>query len=435
MSSRLVAAALVAAPALGSPPGPPQEERIGALPLSQAASTFAEFEEACLRDGGALWGVDLCGPVLLVDPATRALAGNLPDGDGRLEEREGGVFVGKLPPDQPLANAPIEWAGTRWAMVMVPFLGSTRDERVTTLAHESFHRVQPELGLYVFGEECEHLDAAEGRLWMQLEWNALEIALCASGEARLAATQDGLDFRAARRARFPEAAARENALELREGLASYTGLCIAGRTGAEAAAWVANRRKGEDSFLRSFAYNSGPLHGYLLDAALETWRKEVQRTSDLGAMLAAALNLRPSAERAPGRAALYGGDALRAAEEARERARQERLAAWRAVLLDGPVLVLDLAEVRSGTMDTRKTHAFDAGRTVYTERKLVAAWGTLEVSGGAILEDTSTRLGRVSLRGAANDHLSGEGWKVSPTPGWSLGPGEREGDFVLRKSP
>src|SRR6185503_3086220 len=148
-----------------------------------------------------------------------------------------------------------------------------------------------------------------------LEWNALEIALSSAGEARLLAVQDALDFRAARRAHFPEASARENPLEIREGLANYTGLCVAGLTGGEVVAYVANRRRTEDGIVRSFAYDSGPLYGSLLDACLETWRKDVRGTSDLGALLAAALHLEPDAERATERAASYGGEALRAAEE------------------------------------------------------------------------------------------------------------------------
>jgi hypothetical protein len=410
-----------------------EEDRIGALPLSRAASAFAELDAACTRDGGRLWGLPLCGPVLLCDPETRRVAGNQPDEEDRLAERDG-VFAGTLPKDKPIANAPLEWAGVRWAMVMVSFLGEGAKERVSVLAHESFHRVQPRLGLYAFGEECAHLDTPEGRLWMQLEWNALELGLSTSDEQRLVAVQDALDFRAARRERFPEAGARENAVEIREGLANYTGLRIAGYAPGEAVAYVANRRTTEDGFLRSFAYNSGPLYGYLLDASLETWRKAVRRESDIGAMLAAALNLAPSSARAAERAARYGGAALRAAEEARERARQERLAAWRAELVDGPVLVLDLALVDSAAMDTRKTHAFDERRTVYTERKLIAKWGTLEVSGGAILEDATLKAGRVSLRGAAPDRLSGAGWKISLAPGWTVAPGEREGDLVVRPS-
>lgn len=409
-----------------------QEEKIGVLSLARVAACFAEFEEACTREGGRLWGVEVCGPILLADPATRRIAGNLPDEQGLLVEREG-VFVGTLPPDQPLANAPLSWAGVRWAMVLVPYLGETRAEHVRLLAHEAFHLQQPRLGQFVMNAENVHLDTPEGRLWVQLEWNALELALASAGEARLVAVQDALDFRAARRARFPEAGARENPLEIREGLANYTGVAVAGLSAGEVAAYVASRRRTEDVILRSFAYNSGPLYGYLLDASLPTWRKDVRGTSDLGALLAAALNLEPSAERAAERSALHGGIALRAAEEERERARQARLAAHRAALLDGPVLVLDLALVHSGSINTNKVEPLDEGLTVYTERRLIAQWGTLDVSGGALLEDSSARRGSVSLRRAAADHRSGEGWTLDLAPGWTIVAGERAGDFVVSK--
>jgi len=408
-----------------------EEERIGALALADAARAFAELVEASARDGGALWGRPVAGPVLIVDPASRKVAANQA-GEG-LAER-GGVHVGVLPKEKPIANAPFEWGGVRWAMVMAPYLGGTREERVAVMAHEAFHCVQQELGLYPFGPECAHLDVLEGRVWLQLEWRALAAALGAQGEARTRAVADALAFRAARRALFPEAAASENALEIREGLASYTGLRLAGRGAAEVVAYANERIAKEKSFVRSFAYFSGPLYGYLLDGARATWRAELRADADLGARLAEALALvpAPDGKRAEERAASYGGAELRAAEAERERARQEILARFRAELVDGPVLVLDLTQVKTGTMDTRKVVPFDAGRTVYTERKLVAAWGTLEVHDGAILEDSATRLGRISLRDAAPDRRSGPGWTLELAPGWTIAAGERAGDFVVR---
>ncbi len=416
----------------------PQEVKPAPAPpsLARAGEAFAELAAACAVDGGKLWGVPVCGPVLLVDPATRAVAAGQADAEGKLVARDG-IFMGTLPADKPIANAPVEWAGVRWAMVMAPYLGETRAERVALLAHESFHLLQPALGLYAFAAETAHLDALEGRLWLQLEWNALQVALAspAGSAARRAAVQDALDFRAARRAYFSDAAERENALEIREGLASYSGLRLAGQGDAEVAAYVAARRAKEQGFVRSFAYFSGPLYGYLLDGALPDWRVGLDKTSDLGARLGEALALTPSAARAGGRAPQHGGDALRAAEERRERERRERLALWRKALVDGPVLVLDLTLVTSGTMDTRKVHAFDEGRTLYTERKLRAKWGVLAVHDGALLEDTRTREGRVALTGAASDHQSGPGWTLELAPGWAFAPGARTGDLALVERP
>jgi hypothetical protein len=82
----LLLAALGARPAL-------QEGGRDALPLSRVAESSADFDEACTRDGGRLWGVELCGPVLVVDPATRTVLGNQPDAERKLAE-QGGVYAG-----------------------------------------------------------------------------------------------------------------------------------------------------------------------------------------------------------------------------------------------------------------------------------------------------------------------------------------------------
>lgn len=399
--------------------------------LEGGAMYFDELSQACeQRDGGRLWGTPVCGPVLLIDPTTRRVVANQADGEGVLEQQNG-VYVGSLPPDQPVANAPVEWAGVRWAMVVVQFLSGDTPARVTILAHESFHRVEPGLGLYPFNDENGHLDEADGRYWMQLEWNALETALSSSGDGRGEAVRDALVFRAARRQRYPDAAPRENAVEIREGLAQYTGLRIAGRSELDVVQDVRARRGREEGIVRSFGYNSGALYGYLLDAADSSWRKDVTRDTDLGVLLSNAMGLRPDPAGAGRRAAAYGGPALREAEDDRARAREERLAAWRTSLLDGPVLIVDLSAVKSGSMNTQAVYPFDETRTVFTIRTLIAEWGRLEVRGGAILEDRASHTGRLSLDGASDDMLTGDGWTLQINDGWTIMAGERPGDFVL----
>ncbi len=420
-----------------------------ALEAPQAALYFTELREACdRRDGGRLWGVEVCGPVMLVDPRSRAILANASDREGLLSPGEDGVLVGTLPSDQPLANAPIEWGGVRWAMVLTLFLSDDALSRVTLLAHESFHRIQPQLGLMVMGRENDHLDTLDGRYWLQLEWRALEAALGSPPDGREQAMADALSFRAARRRGLPDAAQRENAVELREGLAQYTGLRIAGRSAADVVEIGVSRRAREDSFVRGFGYSSGPLYGYLLDSLLGNqapdWRSQLSAESDLGALLAAAADLEPESlhsrrpdfenSRLEERAALYGGPALRESEETRERERQRRLSAFRERLIEGPVLMLDLSLVRSATMDTREVHPLDENRIVFTRRSLIAEWGKLEVSdGGAILENRASRTGSVSLLGADEGSLSGPGWTLTPNDGWGVEPGEREGDRVLRR--
>ena len=63
-----------------------------------AGQYFEEARAICDRDSGRLWGVTLYGPMLFVDPGSRAIVASHADKDGLLRER-GGVFVGRLPAD------------------------------------------------------------------------------------------------------------------------------------------------------------------------------------------------------------------------------------------------------------------------------------------------------------------------------------------------
>jgi hypothetical protein len=411
----------------------PDQQTAGNIDLATAAEYFRELDAVCTEDAGKLWGISLCGPILLVDPPTGMAVGNRADANGLLEP-VAGVFAGELPESMGIANTAVEWDGVRWTMIMWGSLSEDRARRLRLMAHESFHRVQPDLGLTAYGEVNAHLDTADGRFWMQMEWNALQEALLAQGEDRREAVADALVFRAARRAGFPAAVEREIPLEVFEGLAEYTGMRLAGFSNEQVVEAVSAKRAGDTGFVRSFAYVSGPLYGFLLDETGVDWRKRVSPEADVGALLAESLNVSVvSLDEADRRASTYHGAELRAAETERERERMARLAAWRTSLIDGPVLVVDLNSVTSGTFDPGKVYPFAEQQTVYTTRGLIAEWGRLTVSDGAILEDQDRGRAHVSLSGAAPDHSQGEGWTLELNEGWIVAPAERSGDFAVRK--
>jgi hypothetical protein len=412
---------------------PPAAEPAGNLDLEKARRYFAEFDDLCARDGGRLWGVSFCGPILLVDPSTRMAAGNRKDATGVLQPRDG-VFTGRLPADVGIANTAVDWSGARWTMLIWPALTDDRAERLRLLAHESFHRLQPQLGLTPVGELNTHLDTADGRWLIQLEWQALSRSLTAEGQARRDAVADALTFRNARRARFPEAAAREAPLEIFEGLAEYSGARLAGFSGEQVAREGGRSRIEGPGFVRSFAYVSGPLYGFLLDGTPTEWRRRVRPETDLGALLGELLQVSGRPADAVDRAAeSYGGAALRAAESERARKREAQVASWRAALVDGPVLILDLRAVASASFDPYQVFPLGDTQTVYTTRTLIAEWGTLHVEKGAVLEDRAALRAHVSLAGASGDFSRGNGWTLQLREGWKALPAERAGDFVVRK--
>src|SRR5213595_2690755 len=102
------------------------------------------------------------------------------------------------------------------------------------MLHGLFHRIQAELGFTASNGFNEHLDTLEGRVWIRLEWRALRRVLQSSGSDRAEAIADALAFRRERRRLFPGAADNEWRDEIREGLASYTGIAAWANSPADA---------------------------------------------------------------------------------------------------------------------------------------------------------------------------------------------------------
>lgn len=412
-----------------------------AIELVKARQYFQEARALCEKDGGKLWGVSLCGPVIFVDQTTRAVVANQADSESRLA-RAGDVFTGRFPEDHNIGNTAIQWAGVHWTMMMWP-LPEDAVERARLMAHEMFHRIQEQLGFPMPNVLCAHLDTREGRIWLRLEWRALRAALLADGEARRRAVLDAILFRAKRRALFPEAPADEGALEMNEGLAEYTGLKLNGMPRAETLAFLAKRLEAAEkrrSFVRQFAYETGAAWGLLLDDGAADWRKKLKAADDLAAVLGRALSLALPA--APGhaaeqRAAEYDGAALRAAEVAREEEQKKREREYRARLIDAPVLVLPLSGKIGLAFDPYAVVSLGGTGTVYATLRVTAPWGILEVSGGALVANKDGKMSHVSVPAPADPAarpLRGDGWTLELATGWTLEAGERRGDFVLRKS-
>lgn len=268
---------------------------------------FEEARTICERDAGRLWVVSLCGPLVIFDPATGTFATSHPQPEGP-------------PPRFPgTADGPVEWGGLRWFAIPWHLLQGFDDEtRQQGWLHALFHRIQPELGFIGDDGLNEHLGTLEGRYWMQLEWRALRRALESSASDQAEAIADALAFRRERRRLFPGAGDHERRDELREGLATYTGIAGWADSPADARRAAAAAAAGgelQTSFVGNFDYASGPPYGVLLDDLLPGWRRQVRSTSDLGDMLASAIDRPPTTDLALA-SARYDGAALRRASVA-----------------------------------------------------------------------------------------------------------------------
>ena len=437
----LILAVLVCAVTTGAQTAP--------IDQAKAAQYFEEAQRVSAADGGRLWGVALYGPMFFVNPATSEVVANQADAEGKLTQH-GAVWTGKLPPQIGAANTAIDWAGVHWTMVIWP-LPAHRRERAALMMHECFHRVQAQFGLPARDSVNSQLDTRDGRIWLELEWHALERALVDSADPvkRNRAVADALLFRAWRRTVFSGAAEKEDALEMNEGLAEYTGERLANPTMAElrAAAIIAlhqapNRR----SFARSFAYVSGPAYGALLDAIPtpaggKSWRKGLTPDTDIG-MLVSRVYPQPATklteETVKARLAPYDGDEIVALETERDARRQAIVAAARARFVDGPLLLLPAVKDLGYSFDPNNVLSLDENLTLYVPVKVSDEWGVMECEGGAVLLRENGLLVRAQVPAPADPAarpLKLEGCTLDLHAGWTVAPTNRPGDFVLKPTP
>jgi hypothetical protein len=394
----------------------------------RAQEFFKDVQAVCEREGKRLWGLSMCGPMLIADARTQTIATSQPAPEGPRPHLAG------------IVNAPLEWGGVTWAAYMWDTLAHVPPRHAREiLLHELFHGiVQPKLGLTVPGSGMlpEHLDTMDGRYWLRLEFRALARALQESGAQRRVAVGDALAFRQARHMRSAAAADNERGIEITEGLAAYTGTAAAADSVAGAMARAVEILTGAEtaeSFVRTFAYHTGPAYGLLLDASSSSWRQQLRGTDDFGALLADAFTVQPATDAAAA-AARYGGIEVRAAEEQREQQRQERLAELRRRFVDGPVLV-----IRGGGSGMSNSLGAvvipNVGTVFFGPYRHNGDSGVLEAEKGVLLESSGS-VRRVPAPVRKDDvTLVGDGWTFTVKPGFVTREGPRPGDYeVVRRN-
>jgi hypothetical protein len=369
---------------------------------------FDELRAMCARDAGRMWGISICGPTMIVDRQSRAVVANQP-------------APAVLPKEIGIANTAFEWNGVGWTMIVGP-LPEDPFARKMLLAHESFHRVQEKLGFPSTGPANAHLDSIEGRYWLQLEWRALAKALRGDRQA----VRDGLAFRAKRRSLFPDASREERQLEMHEGLAEYTGAAFAEPDVSKRAPHLIDKLRDAETtptFVRSFAYASGPAWGTLIEMKRPRWTRAAKASDDLGNVAADAWHVGAAAD-AEARAIAYRGADLLAAERARDARKQATLREFRARFVEGPHLTIPLKHM-SFEFDPNASQPFESLGTVYPTLTLRDDWGSLVVRrrGALIAADWMS----IVVPDAHDDYT------LTLNDGWSIVPAARDGDRTLQK--
>lgn len=416
------------------------------LDTARALSALRDAKAACESDGGALWGRSLCGPIALVDRQTRLVIANdtVPQ---KHFLRLGDAYVTTLPDNQYVANTSFPWGGRAWTMVALP-LPRDRFARTDLVMHEVFHREQEALGLRQPDALNNQLDMRPGRTWLRLEYRALARALESLPDQNAARhhAESALIFRAERRSLYPGSDSLEATLEIQEGLPEYTGqrlgMLLTGEGPGHVAKYVRDYEATTPTFVRAFAYGTGPAIGVLLDQFDSAWRDEVRKNRDIGALLAQAIRFqrpRDLDKTARARSRDYGWDEIDRSEATRDSVRAPTMQGYRRRLGAGPVLtLLQSRDSLAWSYDPTELVGFDLHSTVYPSGNFSGPWGKLTVDQGGVLVQNDFSWIRIGLPAAPialeAREIKGDGWTLALNPGWSLRPDpSRGGSFVAKK--
>jgi len=363
--------------------------------------------------------------MLLVNPATRTVYANASDSGGILQSN-GPVYSGTLPSNINIANTAIHWNGKDWAMILLPHLPATKQDRINLMAHELFHKAQPSLGFKPHDPINNHLNEKDGRVYLRLELEALKMALISTTDSAIKQhITNALCFRKYRYSIYPAADSTENMLELNEGLAEYTGVMMRGENKTQLTEHFKqniNSFLTNPTFVRSFVYQTTPVYGYLLNTQKKYWNKDINAKSHLTNYFIKAFNISFPNDLKKSVLSLlnqYNGSAIIDEETKREERTKQLIAEYKHKFIEQPHFEI-LFEKMNISFDPRNMIPIDDKGTVYPTIRVTDNWGILEVSDCALISAQWDKISITNPASLEGKNIKGIGWVLTLNEGYVI---------------
>jgi hypothetical protein len=404
------------------------------------ASYFNEVKIATQKHK-SLWGINIYGPIILVNPTTRQAYSNYPDSLGTLNPA-GKIYSGILPNDIVLGNATTFWHGTHWAMVMMPFLSKTnKADRINLLSHELFHRSQEKLKFKLTEPTNNHLDQKEGRVLLRLELEELKKASQVKENSDVKQhLANALSIRKYRYKIFPGADTSENWAELNEGIAEYSGVMMSGRSNKEIE--IRFQQKIDElmsfgTFVRTFAYRTTPVYGYCLKKSNKNWNKEINITTNLTAFFIKQLGLSIPTDLSEFMETYTKQDfakSIIADETEREEKTKKQIALYKDRFIVQSHFEI-LFEKKSISFDSRNLMPLENYGIVYPTLTASDNWGILKVEAvGGLLSPARDKIIISAPTNITEKEINGIGWSLQLNNGYTVLKDEKSGNYKLIKN-
>jgi len=400
--------------------------KISKSQLQKYENIFKNLKEyLSKKENVKLWNHTLYGSLLFINQKDRIIIANEPDTKGFLQ-KDGNVYTGILPKEINIANTDFDWNGKRWSMVMLP-LPKDYNERQNLIIHELFHRIQPVIGFSnLIRKQSNHLDDLNGKIFLKLELTALTKALESDSSAiRQKYIKDAILFRHYRYELYPGAKEAENTLDIKEGLAEYTGSILSGRTDKELKKHyikAINDFYSYPTFVRSFSYVTIPVYGYFMNLKNINWNKKISKSTNLTDFITNFFKVTIPSDLKDTINSIkdeYGFNEISVFEIKRYNERKKLMAEFETKFKKNPTLIINFEKMHI-QFDPRNIIPFKDLGTVYPNLRITDNWGILTAQNGALLGKNWQKVTVSDPTEITDTIVKGDGWQLKLNKSWKL---------------
>lgn len=401
-------------------------------------SDYFDEIRVATKKSSKLWNFDLYHAILLVEPKSRQIFSNESDSANILKPN-GNIYSGILPDDINIANTSLNWSGKRWAMIMLP-LPKNKQDRINLLVHELFHTAQPSLGFTLYNPENNHLDQKDGRVYLRLELEALKKAVRSSSKKELKRhLKNALAFRKYRHQLYNGSQTTENLLELNEGIAEFTGLIVSDRSKKQVTEHFVNSINSflsNPTFVRSFAYQTIPIYGYLLSSKRKNWNKDITDKTDLTSYFIKAFDIdlsKSTEDKIESLSESYNGKIIIQEEKERQEKAKKIVAEYKLKFIEQPHFEIQF-EKMNVSFDPRNIIPVEDKGTVYPNIRVTDLWGVLTVENGALMTTDWSKISITNPTKTDGNKIYGNGWILELKDGYTVQKDGAGSGYKLKKN-
>lgn len=407
--------------------------------IREARANISQIDSICASVPDTLLGFRFCAPVLLFDATTRHVFAN-EAGDSL--QKVDGVYAGVLPGTLRTGEKVLNWNNKSWLLLELP-LPETESERNRLIFQALFDFHESKLGLdQLQTPNCQHLNERENRIWMKIEATALISALNTDDSVkRKEHVRMAIAARKMRKISTGNYFIREQQHDLKKGFPQLiwklTNMTSHEKIKADLSSSLALLIDG-DHIMNAFSEVLFPAYGWLLYLDDVHYLKNVDQKTELIGLVEGhygfsypedfqgilhLLNTR------------YERNKLEQLENDREIRIKSEAEKYHKQFIGVPFVMIRLNKQTGIAFLSEQMIPFEGIGYIVPELKVNAAWGTLRVSNGALINNENSYLYISAPFNTNGNRVYNHDWQMELQPGYGIHPYQDTDKFIVNRNP